>query len=1328
MDNDFKRVKDALRIEDVIGEYLQLRPSGSNLKGVCPFHDDRRPSLLVRPSTQTYKCFVCGAGGDVITFVSEYEKLSLGEALDWCARRAGISLQRKKDPDEEKLSREREALQNAILAAADYYQSKLPLIQEYVKTRGYTPTDEVVKDFALGYSPDFNDLKNTLLAAGWSEQRLIDVGVLAVGKYGSYDVFNDRLIFPFIDLSGRVVGFSGRITKPRENTGKYINTSDTPLFKKGQQVYGLYQARRAIAKADRVYLVEGQMDVLSMHAAGIKNTVAGSGTALTPEQIQLIGRFTRNITLIYDSDDAGMKASLKNCEALLSAGFLVRCYRLDKGMDPDDLARQYQEATREQLQDKEKDLDFITYFHDVLSVDSTPETYDRTFNSLCTLISAIPQAHLQNKYIAIYSQILKQNSNLIENKVRKLSHKKPDPVPQDILKPGIYGLEALDDVLKSSEPCLLTSRFDDFLQHYGDSPVLLLNGVLSIEHVQQLRKTHNFFVVNESELAIEEGQENDFTKSVVLCFQSGITNIDVLSDESSVTFLNHFVVLYGRYFRSDSSPSDRTTYIQRCADVISDADESVRVINMDHYLAHLDLKKGQLTDILKPYLAKKKSKKAINSQRSDDDWEYDPDTLPDYVNNEPTYKEMYGQYKFFPKLNKSGEPVCYMFQNDKGGHTMVGDFFMTPLLHIQSDDDEQNKRVLKINRRFYKTPLYIEVNSKALLKKTNIEERLIMLEAVNFSNGEERHWTKIREWMSRNFITCSEVMIYGNQQRDGFSRREDENFFAFANGIFHTVDSLPVFTPSDNLGVVLHNNKNYYLPAFSTIYAGSGKQSERYETISTFVYKDIPPEKQCTFEHWASLMDQVYKLNNNGRWAILFAIMCAFRSNIHCLDRLFTAPFFIGPMSGGKTQIAISIRSLFINKDVPIFNLNYGTDAAMFSLVSTFRDVPVVLDEYNNKDISDVKFQGLKSFVYDGDGRPKRRATTGKEIENDKVYAPVVICGQEVPQRDDNALMSRVIICEVPKPSKPRTEEEISLFEELKGYENYQTCGLSNVLFEILKLRPMVMEHFRCLKQEAYNELKPILVSSGEIDRLMKTVALFLAVCKLIEKHSTLKLPFTYEEFFPIAVAKIKQQVDLISHSDKLATFFKAMDVMIDTKAIREGRDFYIDTPAKLVVKLQGGEKVEKALPLGTRVLFMRLSTIYTQFARSSYNSEDSTQSTIEQNLRSNQAFIGAISSRRFNWTEVTEVPRGGERVVSVDMTSMTSEKVEDTRVERVIEKKMLNSSCIAINYDIFRELYDIDLQRSNAEDDPSDTPRDNAEPRELTNLAPEEPDSILPF
>lgn len=943
---------------------------------------------------------------------------------------------------------------------------------------------------------------------------------------------------------------------------------------------------------------------------------------------------------------------------------------------------------------------------------TTPEQEECILNQISNLISCIPSETLRLGYTRIIADKFYTNTEVIERKIRDIRRNVSDIPDKEQMKPGIYGTEEVQEIIKPGESCIITSDFQDFLEKYGDEPVLYIHETPSITDIQQIRRIAPVFTTDHRGLSINKaGEESAYLSALAMAYCSGVTNItvtipsrdqepEVTTDEEgydmekepsekSYTFIKFYIKLYSYFLYN--YPYERTPFVERCAELISYTDDSVRVVNFSYFYESLSLTKGALTEILKPYLAKRKSRMAINAQRIEDEEDYDPDELPSYVEENQEYKEMYRQCKFYPRLNKDGEPVCYMFQQEKGGHIQVGDFFMTPLLHINSDDDEANKRVLKISRRYYKTPLYIEVPSKALLKKSTIEEKLICLEAVNFVNGEEKHWTKIREYMSRNFIMCSEIATYGNQQTDGASRREDNMFFAFSNGIFHTVDSVPRFEPVNELGVVTHNNRNYYLPAFSTIYAGAGRQSDKYELISQLVFKDIPVEKRCSFERWTSLMDKVYKINDNGKWAILFAIMCAFRSNIHCIDRLFTAPFFMGPMSSGKTQIAISIRSLFISPKIPIFNLCIGTDAAMSTLMSTWCDVPVVLDEYNNKDITDNKFQALKGIVYDGDGKQKRKGVSGKEIENDKVYAPVIVCGQETPQRDDNALMSRIIVCEVPKPHT-RLQEEIDLFNELKNIEDPDNIGLSNILFEILQLRPLVMEHFRALKQQAYDELKRSLTNVGEIDRLMKTASLFLATCRIIQDYTALKLPFTYDEFFKVATAKIKFQVELISKTDKLATFFKAMDVMIDSRAIREGRDFVVETPERITIKMPGGEKKEEAFPTGTRILFLRLTYIYTQFARSSYNNEDTTQSTIEQNLRSHPSYIGLIHSRRFNYYDVVEVPRGGFEEEMPDQPGQIS---TDNTMVRKMEKRTNNSSCIALNYDIFRELYDIDLQRT---------------------------------
>lgn len=1312
---EIDRIKSALNIVDVISEFVSLRRSGSNFVGVCPFHNDSHPSMFVSPNRQTYKCFVCDHKGDVINFIQEHENMSFAEAVEWCAKKAGIELEHRELTDEEvRKAKDFEAMRIALKGAVIFFQKHLPEAQNYLDKRGFRLTDKVIKDFAIGYAPEGNLAAQEMLKAAYSEEVLTKVDVLKKAAEGRvYDNFRDRIMFPFFDLNGNVTGFSGRFVVPKEKAGKYHNTGDTPVFKKGTQLFGLLQARGAIGRMNNVYLVEGQFDVLSMHASGVENTIAGSGTALTPEQVKLISRFTQNITLVYDPDDAGLKASLRNCELLLKAGLTVQCVLLPYGKDPDNIASEEKENTAKWLMNRR--TDFASYFTDIFAKDfENPESKEQALNTICNLIAYISSETLRLNYVRKISAKFEITTEIIERKIRDVVRNVKDIPKIEEMKSGVYGLEQIKEIRREGEPCVLTSDFDLFLKLYGDTPVILLHGVPSATDIQAIRRECAYFTTDSQGIFINrDGDESDYLSALTMLYRAGLTNITltvaakdqeqkVVEDEEgydqeeqridkTYTFIKYYVHLHGLFLASYFG--ERTPFIERCADLISYAEDSVRVVNAKYFYDNLSLSKTDFNEILKPYLAKRKSRMAINAQRTDDDDEdYDPNELPGYVDENSEYNEMYRQCGFYPKLNKDGEPVCYMFRQEKGGHQQIADFFMTPLLHIYSDDKEANKRVLKINRRYYKTPLYIEVPSRALLKKATIEEELIQLEAVNFTSGEEKHWTKIREYMSRHFITCSEILTYGNQQVDGASRREDNMFFAFSNGIFHVVDEQPRFEPVNELGVVTHNKKNYYLPAFSTIYAGSGRQSDKYELISQLVYKDIPAEKQCSFEKWASLMDQVYKINDNGKWGILFAIMCAFRSNIHCIDRLFTAPFFMGPMSSGKTQIAISIRSLFISPKVPIFNLNIGTDAAMSTLMSTFRDVPVVLDEYNNKDISDAKFQALKGIVYDGDGRQKRKGTSGKEIENDKVYAPVILCGQETPQRDDNALMSRIIVCEVPKP-KNRTQEEVDLFNQLKDIEDPNKIGLSNVLLEILKLRPLVMDHFRTLKQQAYDELKAELNNSGEIDRLMKTASLFLATCKLVESHTKMNLPFSYKEFFKIACAKIKFQVELISKTDKLATFFKAMDVMIDTKAIIENRDFTIDTPDKITIKTPGGEKKEFAFPAGTKILFLRLSAIYTQFARSSYNNEDSTQSTIEQNLRSHPSYIGCVHARRFNWHEVVEVPRGGYE----DGNTNDTVTVDNTMVRKV-EKRFTNSSCIALNYEIFQDLYDIDLRRSGSE------------------------------
>ncbi len=1314
------RIKNANDICDIIGEYVTLRKAGANFVGVCPFHSDTHPSMSVSKSKQVYKCFVCEHGGDVINFVQDYERMSFSEALASLAKRAGIDYQPTDlTPEQIERNKQIDSLRVANRAAADHYHALLAGASTYLKGRGYDLEDPAVQNslnlFCIGFAEKGNMFKKWASTAGYAHAKLLTAGLLKQGERGSYDAFQDRVVFPFFDLNGNVVGFTGRLIEQREGSPKYSNTGDTPLFTKGKHIYGLYQAKQSISRLGFAYLVEGQMDALSLHLVGVPNAFAGSGTAFTDEQIRTVARFTSDIVLAYDADKAGIKASLKHAESFLRQKFNVKCVSLPNGQDPDNVAQELKAETSKFLINNT--VDFVTYFYNtLLNNEQDVDHKEEVLKEILTLIGQIDSETKRLEYCKKLSKLSDNDVEVLRRQATGIYNNLPPLPDRAEMSDGVYGLDALKDADHENEDCLITSDYSTFLKDYGENPTVYIKGILTRTQVQELRRAHNQYCANYRELGLSSsGQENDFTSSLVACTRSGMSIVienDSSSDneedieESAATkkrlragqppadrdtFINYYIYMHCSFLTGSSS--DRTPYIERCAELISYCTESQRQVNMDQFKGWLGVTKSALSAILKPYLDKQKSRVAISSQRQDDLddslVEMDPEEeIPLYVKENKEFYEMYREKNFYPRLNNEGEPVCYVFVENKQSR-QVADFYMEPLLHIYSDNKDENKRVFRINRRFYKKPLYIELPSKALTKLSTMEDELIMLEAVNFCNGEDKHWKKIKEYMSRRYVYCTEITTYGNQQEDGMSLKESLNFFAFSNGIYHQVDDAWTFEPVNELGIAVHNKQNYYLPAFSTIYAGSGRKNDKYEIISTLMYRDIPESKQVSFEDWTSLMDRVYKINDNGKWAILFSIMCAFRSNIHSLDRLFTAPFFMGPMSSGKTQIAISIRSLFISPKIPIFNLNIGTDAAMSTLMGTFRDVPIVLDEYNNKDISDIKFQALKGIVYDGDGRQKRKGTGGKEIENDKVYAPVIICGQETPQRDDNALMSRIIVCEVPKPSGPRTIEEIELFEKLKEIEDPDKIGLSNVLLEVLKLRPLVVKHFKKLKQACYMELKESLASVGEIDRLMKTASLFLATCKLIEEETSLQLPFSYKEFFQIAMDKIKTQVELISKSDKLATFFKAMDVMIDTKAVLEGREFAIEEKSKITITLSKKEKKEVPFPAGTRILFLRVSNIYSLYSRSSYNKEETTQSTIEQNLRSHPAYIGLISGRRFDWKEVEEVPSGAF------VQNAQGEQTEvDNRVTKRSIPKHANTSCVALNYNIFKELYDIDLER----------------------------------
>jgi hypothetical protein len=416
--------------------------------------------------------------------------------------------------------------------------------------------------------------------------------------------------------------------------------------------------------------------------------------------------------------------------------------------------------------------------------------------------------------------------------------------------------------------------------------------------------------------------------------------------------------------------------------------------------------------------------------------------------------------------------------------------------------------------------------------------------------------------------------------------------------------------------------------------------------------------------------------------------MAAFRSIIYPIDRLFTAPFFIGPTESGKSQIAISIRALFISPEAPLFNLNSSTDAAFFTTMERFRDVVQVFEEYNDNQISDIKFQGLKAAVYDGEGKQKKKDATSKDLDISKVNCAITLLGQEAPQRDDGSLANRCVLLSVPKRDD-WTDQERELLATLKSTEK---AGLSNVLIEILKQRDIVQRYYQKTQRDCYKEIKKDLAEAGATHqtRILNTISLFLAICKLWEEYvPTLRLPFSYAEFYAIARSKIIEQSETISQTNRLSVFFDTLQVLLNkpVNGIQPERDYRIEVMRKITVMRHRKETYEMDLPAAPKVLLLRVNVVHQLYADIQKH-EALTMTNLMMYLRDHPAYIGLVKSARFSWSEYAD----------------HFDELEK-RVKRIERKSYANSSCVAMNYDLLKELSGVDLEKYEPPPMPFDTP-----------------------
>lgn len=426
------QIFEAAIIEDVVGEFVVLKKRGVNLLGNCPFHNEKTPSFTVSPAKGIYKCFGCGKAGNSINFIMEHEHYTYPEALRYLANKYQIEVEELEETDEQKQSaNEKESLFIVSNFAATYFQQQLHETQEgksiglsYFVERGFR--EDIIKKFQLGYNPDaWEAFTGEALKQGYQLEFLEKSGLTIVKDQKHFDRFKGRVMFPIHNLSGRVLGFGGRILKTDPKAAKYVNSPESEIYHKSNVLYGIYFAKKDIIAKDNCYLVEGYTDVISLHQAGVENVVASSGTSLTEGQIRLISRYTKNITILYDGDAAGIKASFRGIDMILKEGMNVRVVLFPEGEDPDSYAKKNSSSELTDYITKNAQ-DFIRFKTSVLikEVGNDPIKRTELIKDIVASISIIPDQIQRSVYIKECSSLLDIQENALINETNKLLRKK----------------------------------------------------------------------------------------------------------------------------------------------------------------------------------------------------------------------------------------------------------------------------------------------------------------------------------------------------------------------------------------------------------------------------------------------------------------------------------------------------------------------------------------------------------------------------------------------------------------------------------------------------------------------------------------------------------------------------------------------------------------------------------------------------------------------------------------------------------------------------------------------------------------------------------------
>lgn len=882
-----------------------------------------------------------------------------------------------------------------------------------------------------------------------------------------------------------------------------------------------------------------------------------------------------------------------------------------------------------------------------------PAEKARIMNELREAITKVPDAVTRELYIKEVSRIFDvetktlatgiiiENSDIFGIEANAEAIRKEDEVNIYIEKEM-----CMEAIAKGEENAIAIPGFPLRPEHIGAIELLTKNLVFNIQVPDVFNLDDEPHYIRDCKKLLERG------------FRITVSPPDSMNYSAETV---SFVEIYFRLLHNNVEDFDTDSQkiaIERSAEFLSKQDKTIISIKTGEIAKMFGITKAAFEQVLKPYINKQKSKATISYEAiTVDDERFifdDVDRLPDYVD-----RNFMNKFRHFPVQDKKGLKIFYMFQGDNSQMFRVANFYMEPQFQVRHEDPNKNKRIVKLNHSELKTSKYVEVLSDHMVEFGAFKKFVWRQGPYSVRNMKPQHLDMILDSIALDFPVCDELEIYGQQE---------EGFYAFCNAIF----SDGKIEYMNDLGLVSYKGNTYYSPSVSCIYKDLRKDSDKYAQDRFFIFRETSLIK---IHDWAELMINVYKYNDNGHWAVLMSILAAFRSDIFQVDRLFTTLFLYGPTGCGKSELAQSIRAIFMHPDAPMFNLNSGTDAAFFTTLERYRDAIVIMEEYNDMQISDIKFQGLKAAVYDGEGKTKRKDATSKDLDQSKVNAVPLILGQESPERDDASLANRAVLRPV-KKVEYWSEEETTNFQKLKDYEKK---GLTNILIEILKQRDTVRKYYTKKLRSVHKELRDDMRQSHQSfdTRVLNTITLFAAMVKLIDEHVTdFKLPFNYQTFYPLARKVLIEQSESIHQTNRLAVFFDTLLLLSEDQSQRgliKGKEYKIE--AHDTIEVRRGRKDAEIVDFEgkrTKLLFLRLDMIHPKYKAQVGINEHLKMNNLLTYIRDHPAYIGQIKMTRFVWHNETRIDDGTGKVVSI------------------MKEESKRTSATVLNYDIIREIIDL--------------------------------------